>query len=512
MEIRLPVSDLKTALPGFNKIMIRHAPRPVLQHLRVRRSAEGIVDLQATSFDTFATFTVGEQPDEPVDILVPFDVVSKTVKGCSPTDSLVIATVGNRTVLRYLLAGRPVDQPFEPGNLDDWPSVPAVPERHAILDEHLKAAVAQAFDCCSPESTREALMGAWLDVSDPDAHYVMGTDGRHLFSANSFRLGLPATVMIPHHRFLEWNVFRQDGPWQLNVPPEEGTPTGEWLQLKSNRWSFLIRSARHEVPKWRLVLPRNKSTTVIFGAKAVEFLLEALPQLPGKDEAHQPVAFQVAANRLSISGYDPRTDHRTTFPVDDVVVEGREILISVNREFAVKALRWGLNQLVFDDALSPMIFSNAGRRLVAMPVRTEGPAVAPAQDEPVTTELAPTTASPEPDAGTEPEPQPNPEPEPMTKNRIPPTTQTLEAEPPEPTTMPVSRVPAIQTVEQPASKPSIRAVLDQIDVLRDSLRSTVRQFGDVVETLRQIDKERRTSDREVEVIREKLRALQGVRF
>jgi len=465
MEIKLPVSELKSVLPALAKVLIRHSSLPVLQQIRIDRSTEGVVQLQVTDLDAFASCRLtAMQPGKPVAVLIPFERLSKTVKGCSPTDILTLLGDEQNLTLRYTLAGRPVDQTLTP----------------------------------------------IMDVSDPDAHYVMGTDGRHLFSANSFRLGLPATVMIPHHRFLEWNGFRQDGPWQLNVPPEDDTPTSEWLQLKSNRWSFLIRLARHEVPKWRLVLPRNKSTTVTFGPKAVEFLLEALPQLPGKDEAHQPVAFQVFGNRLSISGYDPRADHRTTFPVDDVVVEGREILFSVNREFALKALRWGLNQLVFDDALSPMIFSNAGRRLVAMPVRTEGPAVAPAQDEAAPTRPTPSTASTEPDAGTEPEPQP--EPDPMTKNRIPPTTEITEAEPPDPTTMPVSRVPAIHAIEPPAAKPSIRAVLDQIDVLRDSLRSTVRQFGDVVEALRQIDKERRTSDREVEVIREKLRALQGVRF
>ncbi len=87
-------------------------------------------------------------------------------------------------------------------------------------------------------------------------------------------------------------------------------------------------------------------------------------------------------------------------------------------------------------------------------------------------------------------------------------------ESPEP--QPVNRLAALPepptAPPTPVGKPSIRAVLDQIDIMRDSLRSTVRQFGDVVEALRLIDKERRTIDREVELVREKLRALQAVSF
>ncbi len=510
MEIRLPVSDLKTALAGLAKIVPRQPTLPILAQVRVRRSPDGGVDIQGTCLDTFATFRFPDQSGEPGEMLVPFDVLVRTVKGCSPTDGLTIARKRPGVVLRYLLAGRPVEQPVDSGELSEWPASPDFQDDGEGLDEHLKTAIAQALACSSDDPSRFALAGAWLDVTSRDAHYVMGTDGRHLFSANSFRLGLDESVLIPSHRFLEWNGFRGDGGWRLRLQSPKDNQEDAWIQLASNRWTFAIRRENSEIPKWRLVVPENGATTVILGDKAMAFLLDALPALPGHDQGNHPVRLDVAAGSLTVTGCDPRTGHYTTLPVDDVDIRGTDLSITVNREFVIKAVKWELNHLSLTDSCTPLVFSNGGRRLIAMPMRMEGPAVAPAPEASAPADSNDTTASIEPDAGTEPEPQP--EPEPMTKNRTPATTDTTEAEPPEPTTMPVSRLPAIHAIEPPAAKPSIRGVLDQIDVLRDALRSTVRQFGEVVEALRQIDKDRRTSDREVEVIREKLRALQGVRF
>jgi len=320
-------------------------------------------------------------------------------------------------------------------------------------------------------------MGAWLDASDPNAHYVMGTDGRHLFSANSFRLDLKEPVFLPHHAFLERPEFRQDGPWSLAIQP--GEHDDGWLQLRSNRWTFTVQRQDHSMPNWRLVVPESRTATVVFGDKATAFLLDVLPKLPGKDDPHQPVRLDLVDRCLLVTAGDQSTPQGTTFPVEDAVVTGDNLTITVDRTFALKALKWGLTELALIDGLSPLVFSAPGRRLVAMPVRTEGPA-------PVN--------SPEPETPTNPPPEPQEQP-------MPTDTETV-TEP-----QPVNRLAA---VPEPPTKPTIRSVIEQIDGLRDSLRSTIRLCGDVVDALRVIEKDRKATDKEVEVVREKLRALQGV--
>lgn len=65
------------------------------------------------------------------------------------------------------------------------------------------------------------LNGAYLEVSKPEANYVVGTDGRHLFSSNSFTLPLKNSLIIPAHKFVGWKEFNSDGEWQLKVASAE---------------------------------------------------------------------------------------------------------------------------------------------------------------------------------------------------------------------------------------------------------------------------------------------------
>lgn len=59
-------------------------------------------------------------------------------------------------------------------------------------------------------------------------------------------------------------------------------------------------------------------------------------------------------------------------------------------------------------------------------------------------------------------------------------------------------------------KSSVRIVIEQIDTIKETLKIVVRQFGDVVDALRQVEKQKKANDKEVEGVREKLRAIQSV--
>lgn len=493
MEIKLPVSELKSVLPVLSKVVPRNSSLPVLRMLRLTRYESGTIQLQATDIDTFAGVTLEGQPGEPVDLLLAFDALARTAKGCSPTDHLTLIQTNAGVSLRHQIAGRPVERVVETLDIEEWPAVPDIREPAVTLGESIKEGIQRAFACCSSETTRAAIMGAWLDASDPQAHYVMGTDGRHLFSANSFKLDLKEPVFIPHHAFLERAEVRNDGPWCLTIQPAEHEGGMGWLQIKSKRWAFTTRQQDHSMPNWRLVVPESRTATVHFGAKATALLLDVLPKLPGKDNPSQPIRLDIVDKRLLVTAGDKSTPQGTTLPVEDAVVTGDNLTITVDRNFALKALKWGLTEMALIDALSPLVFSAPGRRLVAMPMRTE--ALSPVSvPEPV--ESTPTT-------------QPTTQEEPIIESAMP--TNTEEATEPHPVNR-LAALPEAPTTPEPPARPTIRSVIEQIDGIRDSLRSTVRQFGDVVEALRVVEKDRKIADKEVEAVREKLRALQGVSF
>ena len=268
MEIKLPVSELKSVLPVLSKVVPRNSSLPVLRMVRVTRYETGTIQLQVTDIDAFASVTLEGQPGEPVDLLVSFDALARTAKGCSPTDNLTLIQIDAGVILRHQIAGRPVERVAETLDIEEWPAVPDIREPAITLDESIKEGIQRAFACCSSETTRAAIMGAWLDASDPNAHYVMGTDGRHLFSANSFKLDLKDPVLIPHHAFLERAEVRNDGPWSLTIQPAEHEGGMGWLQIKSKRWAFTTRQQDHSIPNWRLVVPESRTATLSRPPKA----------------------------------------------------------------------------------------------------------------------------------------------------------------------------------------------------------------------------------------------------
>ena len=483
MEITLPVSELKAALPGLSKVIARRATLPVLQMLKVSQAVDGSVYLSGTNLDVYLDYQFKAQPrGKAAELLAPFDLLQRTIKGCSPTGQIVLTRKGDRTTLGYPLAGQLVEQPVQALELQEWPTIPTIEATEELLDDNFKVAVSNAFDCCTEDTNRAGLLGAWLDVTDPKAHYVMGTDGRHLYAANSFNLALKESLLLPHEKFLTWAGFKDDGAWKLTLQAGKTAEAPAWLQLQSDHWTFIIKRSDHNIPNWRQVVPASDSfkLRVQFSEASSAFLEDLLPKLPGKDATYQPIRLSVVQGKLSVSAKEPKSEHPMSIPVEDVVVTGPDMAISVNRGFVAKALKWGLTVMEMTDELSPLVFSTKGKRLVAMPLRPEGGS--PTQEASAT-------------------PTPEPKEEPVTRTTTPAASADTTPEP-------VNRLPA--QPEPPEIKPTVRSVMELVDGIRESMKSIGRQCAEVVDALRQIEKDKRATDREVEQVRDKLRAIQSV--
>ena len=485
MLIKLPVSELKSILPGLSRVVPKATTTPALQGVRIHRDEAGHITLTVTDQSTFASYRLEQfVPGERWDGLVPFEILQRTVKSCQPQDDIEIIHGSAGLKIAHPLGGRRMERSLPMYDLTQCPSIPVVEGPLEPVSEEFKAAIAHALDCCSRDSGRLALEGAWVDVTDPKAHYVMGTDGRHLHASNSFSLGLKDSLLVPNKRFLNWRGFLDDGPWRIGVQEP-------WIHLQSDHWTFLVTKPEVEMPNWKYVVPGEEqaTTTLKFDETAVEALLDVIPRLPGKDTPNTPVTVDANRSGVSVSGYDKGDDSPTTIPIAGVEIGGDPIRFALNREFLMKALKWGLHTLRLIDDKSPMVFSAPGRRLVVMPVRIETPGTS-------------STPPPPPPPSTEPEPEPEPE---TMKNRINPSFET-----PQITQTTRSATPPMEPV--PESQPPMLAAQRQLETLKDSLKALHGEVGDIVRLLAQANREKRTTDREVEAVREKLREIQSVRI
>jgi hypothetical protein len=384
-EIIIPVCDLKAALPGLSRIVSRSRTLPVLQSVRVARDAEGKVSHMATDLDAFATYTVKEPQSGPaVEILMPLDQLTKTAKSMKLEGTITLIPEGKEKVkLWYSIAGNQVRQSVNALPPDEFPPVPKINQPSISLEPGFGLALRQALQCCSEDSSRAILKGACLDVRESKLHYVVGTNGRCLFSANSFCFDLKKPVVIPDSKLLEWPDLLDEEPASLSVEPgqepqpaKDGKPaqdgTAGWVKLESGRWIFITKEIYGEFPNWKQVLPETdgKWTRINLSDEAIQQLVLVTPNLPGGDGMNQPVRLRITDHYLNVEGRNRDDEDWTSISVD-AVVKGRPVSVPLNRRFLLNALRFGLNEFEVEDPLSPVVSSNGGKKMVIMPVNLD---------------------------------------------------------------------------------------------------------------------------------------------
>jgi len=486
--IELPVGDLKGVLTGIGKVICGRNTLPVLGSVKFASETNGCLSISGTDLETQVTARLGPaQNSEP--LLIPLEPLSRLVKSLPASERLTIRKADKaHALLGYQIAGTRVEQSVESPALDEWPSSPPFTEAAVPVDDTFKQALRQALECSSDDSTRHVLNGVCLDISQADCQCLVATDGRHLYSANTFRLDLKTSVIIPDRKFLNWSHFHDDGNWSLSVQiDKEGIPS--WIRIQSDHWTFLAKAIEGEFPKWRQLVPEAgpKATRVILTEESVNLMLDVLPRLPGMNDTCRSISLVLKSSGMAVRGRDRAVEDWTEVPVHGVTVHGPDNEVGINRTYLTKALRFGFTEFIVHDALSPVLFTAPGRTLLAMPVRLNGAPVTPINTPPPPEAAESTSPSVvQPDNPTE---QRNA----MASTTTPPTPER-------------GNIKAINGETQSA----ISAVVDHVEAIKTRLRDVIGDLGKTIDLLKAAEKEKKATLKEVETVRATLRSLQKV--
>jgi hypothetical protein len=296
-------------------------------------------------------------------------------------------------------------------------------------------------------------------------------------------------------------------PASLSVEPGEeaesaknGNPAKEatagWLKLESGRWTFITKEILGEFPNWKQVVPvmDSRATRVTLSDETIKQLVLVTPNLPGDDGQNHPVRLNVTADRLMVEGRNSDDEDWTSIPVD-AVVKGKSITVGLNRRYLLNALRFGLNGIAIDDPLGPVVFSKGGKKMVIMPVNLEGPKVT------ATTPAAPSEAT---TATTPPEqPAPQDKPAALTQER---------KDMPREVKTPETAGTQTASTNTNSNGSSIKSLVDHVEQIKENLKGVIRDLATVIDAVKAAEKEKRTSDKEIDAIRTKLRQIQSVTF
>ena len=375
-EIQLPVAELKTALPELSKLLSRSHPLPILGAVRIERAGNNIIltttDLHSSVSYRFPATDAGE----PAVLVIPFAELSRIVKETASEEILTVSAANAEQVSIHRQSNSR-ESHCSSFPIEEWPVLPSPTQRITKLPDNAKVAVLEALQCAGNDPTRSVLQGCYLDVSQPNCHSIVATDGRHLYASNSFRLPIRQSVILPENRFITWPGFIKDGEWRLARVPVPGKKEAKkpepMLQISSDRWTLLTHPLEGNYPNWRHVLPESTKyrSRALLGADAINQILHAVETMPCEDPANERIGLTLAHGKLSVIARAERQGKWREVPVSDAKVDGDDVTIQINRKFLAKALRLGLTKLEIQDSMSAMRFSRDGRQMIVMPLRPE---------------------------------------------------------------------------------------------------------------------------------------------
>ena len=492
-KIHLPIAELKPALAGLGKIISRASTLPVLQNIKVDRTKDGWTTLTSTDLDHFVTVRL-EQPAEgaPESILVPYEALNRITKRCGKTDSITVEkAAGDKALVEFPIGNQTAQEHVESLPPEEYPAVPRIKTDPVSIKDDIRSSLLEAFQCASSDETRVILNGAYLDVSGKQGHYVVATDGRHLYSSNSFTLPLGNSILIPDHKFLGWKEFNSDGEWQLRVQPGVKDSPG-LFQISSRRWRFIARQTEGNYPNWKQVVPDSTqyNTMVELTTAAMDAILALVPKIPCHDAINLPIGLIAEGKKLTLRGRGANDSKWTNLTVDGAAVKGQPVTIYVNRDFLAKALKFGMNTIEIIDPLTPLRFSNGGKQMIVMPIRGRDPTKSP----------EPSTQAEEPKAGSKTPPDSEA------------STSTERSTMPRTTTNGISTNGHANHQVATESKPALETAAEQAEAVKTSLKTAIGGINELLDTLRQAQRDRRTSEREVQSVRTTLEKLQTVRI
>ena len=473
--INISVNQLKPALAGLSKVVSGKSSLECLRCVRVDATPERVT-LMGTDLDLYARVSLPEAKcDATASFLLPLDRLQAITRRFQPRTVLnlepgrISCDLGTGRVEENIACPAVVEFPEEPGFEVEPVSLP----------ESFARRFAEAMGCSSTDATRYVLNGVQLDTSDTAGHYLVGTDGRHLFSANSFILPLPESAIIPSHKLLLWRGLA-DVPWALAGQKKEGSVL---VRLAAGDWTLTMKPIDGNYPNWKQVVPNTQQHRTTVTLPDEHEFATIVNGLPGGELKDRPVDLVIEGGSIAVKDITGGS----SILLDGAKAKGPDVTTRLNRDYLAKAFDYGLTHIGLIDGMSAIHFTREGRQMVVMPLR-----VADVPPQEPTNQPAPQ----EPTAETTAENQPQTERKPMTETNG--------------TATP--HLNGAQRSTPAAEKPAIEVAIDKLDAFKATFRETLVGLTELTTLLKQSVRDQKAGEKEIHQVRQTLRSLQGVRI
>lgn len=209
---------------------------------------------------------------------------------------------------------------------------------------------------------------------DGKAGSLAATDGHQALLHSGFQFGFKDELLIPATGVFGCEELRGASGVRLGK-------TERHLVIMSGNWAiFAAIETGARFPKIRDVIPdrQQAKTTLALNAADCEFLADSLPRLPGDDNVNRPITVDLnGCVAIRAKGRD--NDPATELVLRNTIRTGDEVCVNIDRQFLVRAVRLGFNQLLIHGPDKPLQCFDGRRTYFWMPLNGENPVRADAQ-------------------------------------------------------------------------------------------------------------------------------------
>ena len=481
-NITLLAKDLRPALIGLAKIIPNKSTLPVLGFIQISTGGKpDTITLTGTDLDSYLELKVtAEAPTKFDPFLIPLADLRDALKGCGATDTITLqAEAEDRVTLTRKTGTTCIPRTLTGLPLSEFPELPTLKAEAFELDHTAKEGLLQAMACSSTDVTRFVLNGACID----EGHSIVGTDGRHLYRANSMKLPVKNAAIIPYRKVLDWKPLRDSEDWQLALDEN-------WYQLTGANWKLTGKLIEGTYPNWKQVLPPDKDfkSSATLPEDTLEQLVSTIRSLPGEKIENKPVGLRLSHRGLVLLVRADEGAPHTEIPVEGAKTVGPAATVFVNRDYLTKALTFGLNRVDVIDESSPVRLrqgASTERDMIVMPIRITAP-------EPASKSASAKT----PAKGHESDPEPR-----QTKPTSTPTMKNNTHS---------DGGNGRQKPEEPGELTPLESATTYLLNAKGFLRQAVSELTELGNTLKQAKSQQKVTQKEIRQVRSTIRTLQKV--
>lgn len=478
----ITAGDLRPALTALGRVVKKKAALPVLSFVKVEPMGRTQVRLTGTDGDTF--FTVEVQADMP-----------------AQAKAFLVSLTGLQDRIKGARADDPV--PLRTGKappLEEFPESPSFRGQAIELESRATSSLLKAMACASTDPTRHVLRGACLDVGGSNGHHLVGTDGRHLYAGNSVQFSkLEESVIVPALRVLDSALVRSHpDSWSLRIGPKKSGTETRSFRLERPDWQLTGQLVEGNFPNYRQVIPPEEKfqVRVTLPDSVLKPLAKAIRQLPGNRIHNRPVGVRIGKGSLALLAREEENSGYEELVVPLADQAGGEVTVFLNRDYLVKALSFGMNQIEIIDDSSPVRCRGESEFLIIMPIRQVGD---------LKVEHSRKFGGINGGKSRE-----NPRRKSKSTHRVPNRRKTKQNNRDQPGKPPTKKGVSMPRNEAPTEEDPIDAAAAKIADVRDALRTAAAGLGEVTAALKATRQQQRQADREIRTVRKTLRTLRKV--